>query len=65
MVPGMRTESVYSLRQERLLPIPTTAARATRGCDERFKVLVRTETQQLTPAMSLKTGDLALRPAQE
>jgi hypothetical protein len=41
----MRTELIYSLGQEEVVANSTTAARATRGCDERFEVLVRTETE--------------------
>jgi hypothetical protein len=67
MVPGMRSESVYSLRQERLLPILTTA-RGPELCadvmsDLRFWSVQRHSS--LLPDMSVKTGDLVLRPAQE
>jgi hypothetical protein len=57
MASAMRTELIYSLGQEeRLLPIPSTVARAKRGCDEHSTVLVRTETQ-------LTLGNVLKRPA--
>jgi hypothetical protein len=61
----MRTELIYSVGQEeRLLPIPTTAVRATRGCDEPLSFW-SVQRRSLLSETSLKTGDLALRPAQE